>query len=36
MLKCFTHDEVKERRGHVDLSVQTGVKVYFRDSHSPW
>lgn len=36
MLKSFTHDEGKERPRHVDLTVQTGTKVYFRDSHSPW
>ena len=34
--KSFTYDQGKEMSRHVDLSAQTGVKVYFCDPHSPW
>jgi IS30 family transposase len=34
--KSFTYDQGKEMSRHVDLTAQTGVKVYFCDPHSPW
>jgi IS30 family transposase len=34
--RSFTYDQGKEMSRHLDLAVQTGVKVYFCDPHSPW
>jgi IS30 family transposase len=34
--KSFTYDQGREMTRHADLAVQTGVKVYFCDPHSPW
>jgi transposase, IS30 family len=34
--KSFTYDQGKEMSRHVELTAQTGVKVFFCDPHSPW
>lgn len=36
MRQSFTYDQGKEMARHIDLTQQTGVKVYFYDPHSPW
>ena len=36
MRQSFTYDQGKEMSRHVELTAQTGVKVYFCDPHSPW
>jgi IS30 family transposase len=36
MRHSFTYDQGKEMAYHADLAIQTGVKVYFCDPHSPW
>jgi len=32
----MTYDQGKEMSDHKRLSLETGVKVYFADPHSPW
>lgn len=32
----MTYDQGKEMTGHKQLSVDTGIQVYFADPHSPW
>ncbi len=34
--KTLTYDQGKEMARHLDLTANTGVKVYFADPHSPW
>jgi transposase, IS30 family len=34
--KSLTYDQGREMSRHVELTAQTGVKVYFCDPHSPW
>jgi len=36
MRKTLTYDQGKEMSDHKRLSLETGVKVYFADPHSPW
>lgn len=36
MRQSLTYDQGKEMSRHADLALQTGVKVYFCDPHSPW
>lgn len=36
MLRSLTWDCGKELAQHVQLSVDTGMKVFFADPHSPW
>lgn len=36
MRQSFTYDQGKEMSRHVELTAQTGVKVYFCAPHSPW
>ena len=36
MRKTLTYDQGKEMARHKDLTVATGVAVYFADPHSPW
>lgn len=36
MRQSLTYDQGKEMAHHVQLSANTGVKVYFCDPHSPW
>ena len=32
----MTYDQGKEMSDHKKLTLETGVKVYFADPHSPW
>ncbi len=34
--RSLTWDRGKEMAEHVQLSIETGVQVYFCDPHSPW
>jgi IS30 family transposase len=34
--QTLTYDQGKEMAKHAELTVRTGVKVYFCDPHSPW
>ena len=36
MRQSLTYDQGKEMARHADLAVNTGVRVYFCDPHSPW
>jgi IS30 family transposase len=36
MRRSMTYDQGREMARHQDLSVSTGVKVYFAHPHSPW
>lgn len=36
LARTITWDQGKELSAHVDFTVDTGVKVYFCDPHSPW
>ncbi len=36
MRKTLTYDQGKEMARHAELTVHTGVMVYFCDPHSPW
>ena len=36
MRKTLTYDQGKEMARHQDLTIATGVNVYFADPHSPW
>ena len=36
MRKTLTYDQGKEMACHKDLTIATGVSVYFADPHSPW
>lgn len=36
MRQTLTYDQGKEMARHVELSENTGVRVYFCDPHSPW
>ncbi|MDE2078697.1 MAG: IS30 family transposase [Burkholderiales bacterium] len=36
MRQSFTYDQGKEMSRHQQLAINTGVKVYFCDPHSPW
>ena len=36
MRQSLTYDQGKEMSRHADLALQTGMKVYFCDPHSPW
>src|SRR3990167_5502726 len=36
MRKTLTYDQGKEMARHAELTVNTGVMVYFCDPHSPW
>jgi IS30 family transposase len=34
--KTLTYDQGKEMAKHLELSLQTGLKIFFADPHSPW
>lgn len=36
MRQTLTYDQGKEMSRHAELTVNTGIKVYFCDQHSPW
>ena len=36
MRQSFTYDQGKEMSRHQQLALNTGVRVYFCDPHSPW
>jgi IS30 family transposase len=34
--KTLTYDQGKEMAGHKDLALDTGMRIFFADPHSPW
>jgi IS30 family transposase len=36
LVRSLTWDQGKEMSGHTKFSIETGVKVFFCDPHSPW